>query len=341
MKAAGLLSAALITVTACTTTERSTGRHGSARSATEVTLPGSAPAVSHVPSPASPPSPPPLPVEQSMKATPSCPQVLLAARKGGAAADRYVRPNPAQQSAMTRLFERLFSEGPSAARADATPLGFVLSPLPDNQAVWSLVEQHSRMRGGGAYLIRPLAESHLIVQAPHTFYDEGTLPLACELFQRAGARALFIETAHRYKAAEAEQDGAFPADLAHAEDSLFQAATAGALAATASTTIVQLHGFAARDSRYAVVLSSGARRGSAQVDRVQQALSPLLEGVARFPQEASELGATTNVQGKLARRSSHELVHIELSAPLRTRLLDDPVFREAFLEAVVKGLTPH
>jgi hypothetical protein len=275
-----------------------------------------------------------------MKPTPACPQVLLDARKGGAAAERYVRPSAEERSAMSRLFARLVSEGPALARADAVPLGFLLNPLTEDQATWSLVEQHSRLRGGGAYLIRTLAPRNLLIQAPHTFYDEGTLPLACELFQRAQARALFIETAHRYKAAEAEPDGAFPADLAHAEDSLFQAATAGVLEAGAGATIVQLHGFAARDSHFAVVVSSGAKRGSARVDRVQQELGALVEGVARFPQEASELGATTNVQGKLARRSGHEFVHVELSAPLRARLLGDPVFRGAFIEALVKGLTP-
>jgi hypothetical protein len=207
----------------------------------------------------------------------------------------------------------------------------------EQPGVWALVEAAGKKRGGGAYLVREAASSGLEVQAPHTFFDEGTLPLACELFERSRARALFIETAHRYKAAGASDAGDFPADLAHAEDSLFQAATAGVLSGEPKT-LVQLHGFGPRESGSNVVLSNGTTEPSTLVNHAQQALGAVVEDVWRYPQEARELGATTNVQGELARRQGGRFLHVEISAPLRVKLLQDASLRAHFLDALVRGL---
>jgi hypothetical protein len=267
-----------------------------------------------------------------------CPDLLVAARKGGSAPDRYVIPTAAEQGEMAKLFARLALEDPHGLTGAASALGFELSPLRDQTGVWALVETASRKRGGGAYLVRAVAQSRLVVQAPHTFFDEGTLPLACELFWRSEAQALFIETAHRYKAAEASAGGSFPADLAHSEDSLFQAATRGLLTQSAGATLVQLHGFGPRESGAEVVLSSGAPAISPLVDAAWHALGQVVSQVQRFPLETRELGATTNVQGALARSLGARFLHVELSATLRTRLLQDSELRGRFLEAVMRGL---
>lgn len=268
-----------------------------------------------------------------------CPEVLVAARKGGSAPDRYVIPTLAEQAEMSKLFTRLVVDDPPGLVDAARTLGFELAPLPGQTVVWSLVELAERKRGGGAYLVRAATQSQLVVQAPHTFFDEGTLPLSCELFWRSGARALFIETAHRYKAAEAGAAGNFPADLAHSEDSLFQAATRGLLSQGARTTLVQLHGFGPRESGSDVVLSSGAPAISPLVDSAWQALGQVVGQVQRFPLDTRELGATTNVQGALARGQGARFLHVELSATLRARLLQESDLRARFFEALIRGLS--
>src|SRR5262249_61532107 len=93
--------------------------------------------------------------------------------------------------------------------------------------------------------------------------------------------------------------GCRPVDVAHADGSLFQAATRGFLAAVSNVIVVQLHGFSAGEGRGRVVISNGERRTeNAFLSRVQSALAQVVgDGVLRYPVDTSELGATTNVQG--------------------------------------------
>jgi hypothetical protein len=231
------------------------------------------------------------------------------------------------------------SAGRAAAASDAAALGYRIEDVPELHGVVLLRELESKRRGGGAYLVRLGAPSRVIVQAAHTLFDEGTLPLGCELFERAGALALCIETAHRYKAAEMDEAGNYPADVAHARDSLFQAVTEGLLRAAANATVVQLHGFGPRESQAAVVLSSGvSQREAALPTRAQRLLTGVVHtGVERFPDETSELGGTTNVQGELVRAAGGSFLHVELAAPLRKALLADADLRARFLAALARS----
>jgi hypothetical protein len=273
----------------------------------------------------------------------ACPAALLAARRGGTDADRFVVPTDEDRAIMSDLVARLVARGstpPPLAGSLAIAAGYEIvdvSDLPDTVLVR---EVESRRRGGGAYLFRPAAASHLVVQAPHTFFDEGTLPIACELFARAGALALFVDTAHRYKAAEADEHAEFPADVAHAARSHFQAATTGLLTALPHATVVQLHGFAQRESRASAVLSSGAARGGDPlVQRAVVLLAGVIgEGVLRFPEDTDDLGATKNVQGTAVRAAGGRFLHVEMSAELRSSLLADQQLRDRLLGALAQSL---
>lgn len=257
-----------------------------------------------------------------------CPAALLAAREGGLEPGRYVAPTAEEARTLRDAF--------AFDLARVAEAGFAIEDLGHDLI---LVRERERRRGGGAYLLRKQASSRLIVQAPHTFFDEGTLPLACELFARGHAAALFVETAHRYRAAEQTASGVHPADVAHARDSFFQAATEGLLRARRAQrpVVVQLHGFQNREVDFSVVLSGGIRRhGLSIVNATGGALSRLLSargarGAARFPDDQDDLGATTNVQGALVRELGSEFLHVEMSASLRRALLDDAGFRASFL----------
>jgi hypothetical protein len=183
------------------------------------------------------------------------------------------------------------------------------------------------------------SSSSFVVQAPHTFYDEGTLPLACELFQRAEARALFINTTHRYKSAPEGAGHDHPADVAHAPDSLFLAMTEGLVAAIPKVDVIQVHGFQDRETSARAVVSAGERRhGSALVAKAREALEAVVgPRVLAFPEDSTELGATTNVEGMVVRRAGGRFLHVEMDAALRRSLLADDSLRARALDALMRS----
>lgn len=269
-----------------------------------------------------------------------CPAALVAARKGGADPGRYVVPGDDDRDAIRRAMAELLGGTRDAAKAHAAAASFEIIDVAELPGVVLLRELPTQRRGGGAYLVRISSTSTLIVQAPHTFYDEGTLRLGCDFFQRAGARAFFIETAHRYKAAEKTEDGNDPADVAHQTTSLFQAATEGALNATTKATVLQLHGFATRSDGARLVLSNGTKDGGDPlVANAARALGAVLGGgVLRFPEDDHELGATTNAQGALVRSRGGRFLHVEMDARLRRELISDAGERARFLRALAEAI---
>ena len=277
---------------------------------------------------------PPLPT------TTDCPAALSATRKGGADTRRYVVPTEPERAAVRAAMRALGAGARQDAETAAAKADFEIVEVPEMRDVLLVREEPSMRRGGGAYLVRLGSRSTLLVQAPHTFFDQGTLALGCELFQRAGARAFFIETAHRYKAAEKNEDGEDVADVAHQPTSLYQAATEGALDAAPGATVVQLHGFATREDDARVVLSRGVKTpGDPLVASAATALKEVLgAGVLRYPEEDGELGATTNAQGALVRARGGRFLHVEMDARLRRDLLADAAHRERVMMALARAL---
>jgi len=286
------------------------------------------------------------PMTSALATDPSlrCPTALVDARQGGTDPSRYVAPTTEERQVLRDAIARYLREG-EAARGNVgeaiAKIGFEIVDVAEVPGAVLLREREGQKRGGGAYVLRPASTSRVFVEAPHTFYDEGTFPLACDLFRRASAHALFIETAHRYRSAAANADGSYPADVAHAGDSLFQAATLGVLDAMSNARVVQLHGFLPRDSFGSVVLSSGDKvEGQSLVSHAKDRLDAVLGSAAvkRFPEDASELGATTNVQGVAVRKAGGEFLHVEIEARLRRDLLKNPQLRANVIEALAAAL---
>jgi hypothetical protein len=262
-----------------------------------------------------------------------CPAALAATRHSGARPGSYVAPSEDDRRAAHAAVAKLLR---SEAVGDAASFGYEVVPLEGWSDAVLLREIDGKKRGGGAYVVRKGSSSSLVVQAPHTFHDEGTFPLACELFQRTRARALFINTVHRYKASSAGADGKHPSDMAHAVASTFQAATEAAVEVVPSLTVVQLHGFADRKLGARAIVSSGERRnGAPLVARVAKNLEEAVgPRILKYPEDTSELGATTNVQGAVVRRANGQFVHIEMDDVLRRDLLRDATLRGKALDAL-------
>lgn len=202
----------------------------------------------------------------------------------------------------------------------------------DGGVFWALLERDSQKRGAGAYIIRVAKRSpsrmHVILQAPHAYYDIGTGIIGARLFFASGGdvRALFTNTVHRYWHTSGtyqprEDSGS---DVCHRVDHVFQYATDTAARVLGEVVVVQLHGFANNPKRPDAIISAGDANGSTPlVLMLRQKLGDLLGDIKRFPEETEELGGTTNVQGRLLRNYRHAyFVHMELSKSIRERLLD-------------------
>ncbi len=216
----------------------------------------------------------------------------------------------------------------------------------DEGRVWLLAERPERARGAGAVALRAAAQIPLIVEAPHTFFDAQTLPIATAVFEVAGAQALLINTVHRGGVGEdAERkkrarSGDSPADAAHQTRSFFHQAHTELTEVWPRAHVLQIHGFRDEKAPEAKIIVSAAGTETPVVPLARALNAELGPGTARvYPDEISVLGGTTNVQAQESRRNGRSFVHLELAASLRTQLARERSLRERFARAVARGLS--
>lgn len=268
----------------------------------------------------------------------------------------YWPPPPEALSRMSAAGTALFSEVRHGHCQRALPhvrgAGFevALTTLGGGPA-FVLREAFAQRRGGGIYIVRQGAvPRERLVQVPHSFFDVGTLEIGIALAHAAQARALFVNTVHRYPSGKPptlrdEDRDSSHSDLAHQDATFFQHMTRSALATLPHLQVIQVHGFgdgAVPDcAPAAVVVSAGAATaGMAEAARVAARLSGVLgrDRVLLYPRDTRKFGAQTNVQGQLVARSSGaSFLHLELSRTLRNQLQKDCPLRRAFIAAVVGG----
>ena len=284
-------------------------------------------------------------------------------RKGGRDTVVYVAPAEDEERAY-RSWIRDVADRASRGDAppDTAPPGFVLDRTSGSDDVWLLAERASHRRGAGAVAIRVGRQAAgLIVEAPHTFFDAGTLPIALTAFQRLGCRALLINTVHRYNPrlrgessdGEGGEDGGdvSASDVAHAPHSFFLAAHEELQVAFPRATAVQLHGF--RDEvldGVSIVLSAAGTRADANLvaSSLRAAPSATLGGphaVRVFPDDVRILGGTLNAQARSSARAAAPFLHVEMSKSLRDNMVADTRVRGQFVVALLGPLAsspaPH
>jgi hypothetical protein len=287
-------------------------------------------------------------------APPALSALYAAARTYDKATFRWKRPTDGQLQQTRSLVQALVravgpGHPPAALVEQARAAGFGLTVAKDPRGpVWTLHEPAGVRMGGGLYAFRPRGKAHpLCIQAPHTFFDQGTGDIALALFARLPADCLFVNTVHRYSVAadSSATADAHPADVAHAAATWFAAANQGALD-VAPFTIVQVHGFGAgpearslHDVRAIVADGQKTRAADAPAVRLRAALAARLGAgkVRLYGVDADELGATTNVEGKAARQAGAIFLHVEMSADTRRALGADVSPLEA---AIREALAP-
>lgn len=212
----------------------------------------------------------------------------------------------------------------TSARQRLSPVAMEIQRLRQKGTTYLVIrEVAGGLRGNGVYVMRCGTAAPLAVEAPHSYFDLNTGPLAYKVFRQTKARWLLSNSVHRYSGRKLEvmTDDTHPADMAHNPTGLFQAVHQGVLAALPTVLFVQLHGFDSSWRDADVVLSDG--RVEPQV--WSAALAAEWTGhslrTVVFGRQFQGLGAMTNVQAQAANSAGGRFLHIELDLELRRELV--------------------
>jgi len=251
-------------------------------------------------------------------------------------------PTNDELRAAERLFTRTIrgDESFNDLRKDWGELSFDMEILQTPKGrLWLLRESPSHEEGRGCYAFRSSASMPVVLQAPHSFADRHTRRLTAQLFLESRFSAATWNTVHRKIT-----------DVAHTDACFLNAFTRAFLKVYGDDALVcQLHGFA-REKRTTragrtsdIIVSNGTRSGAWWLSRSVTAFRELPDIAVRlFPVEVSELGATTNRQGRLVRDYGlGKFLHLEMSAELRSAFISQSVRRSELLKALEQGFRTH
>jgi hypothetical protein len=231
------------------------------------------------------------------------------------------------------LFERTLSnpEDISGLRKDWAVLGMDLLEAGSPEEQFLVVKEQNETRSGrGFFVIRKNARHAHLWEAPHSRSDRFTGDIVMKLFLENQAQAGAWNTTARKRA-----------DLAHLEESFFQAFTDAFASKFPNGLIVQVHGFEAekrttpQGRRGGLIVSDGTKDPGPHAIRFHQQLSSrITEPVSLYPRQVTELGATTNAQGRALRNAGHTgFLHIEIDLATRISFSKHRTLRAALLEA--------
>lgn len=241
-------------------------------------------------------------------------------------------PDRAGMSATKRLFDAALA-GEAMPASRGTGLRAQRPPEGWEGMVYS--EAEGECEGRGIYLVRSGSVQPLAITAPHRGADRNTGTLAAQLFLESGAAAAAWNSAPRNPSATCPH----ALDLAKAPRHPFTAFAQSFARRYPKGRVVQLHGFdrekraAEATSEAAMIISNGTMTPDPALLDLADCLSVVLDPapVLVFPYEAKELGALKNAQGEALRAEGFAgFVHLEMSADLRQRLVDDQALRGRF-----------
>jgi hypothetical protein len=244
----------------------------------------------------------------------------------------YQAPDPSELARAKELFEHtLRSDQPAAElKTRWADLGLVLDEVAsEKETLWRVSEPPGKECGRGWYLFRTQPQSAIALEAPHARNDVHTGIIALRLFLAGQARALAASTITRHRA-----------DMAHLDNTFFQAFTLAFAEACPTGLVVQFHGFESgnHDGVNADVIASAGTRSpepwlAAVVQQFRKATSLI---VLAYPQDTQQLGATLNAQGQALHKNGRcRFLHLEMKEDLRERLTRDGELRRAILECLV------
>lgn len=237
-------------------------------------------------------------------------------------------------------YVRVWDDGGAPAIAPTGYAGDAVGP----DYLW--LREPVAAHGGGAFVLREGVRGPAwIIEVPHSFFDRGTLPVGWHLFAALNARALLVNTVHRYRGAGCPRGAAScVSDMARNAHSAFFAVhralteTSGG-AAREGRMVLAVHGFQRQDGDPDVIVSSAGSHSD--VAPIKHALSEALSlhgvSVGAFPDDVARLGGLRTVQGQHLKAIGGRMLHLELSAEVRQRLAEDEALTRAFVVALTAG----
>jgi hypothetical protein len=243
----------------------------------------------------------------------------------------YEPPKPAEFKRAQELFEHTLRGDRKVAELKSgwERLGFGFIELAtDGKPLWLVSEPPGQEFGRGWYLFRTDRESALALEAPHARNDVHTGVLALRMFLAGNARVLAASTITRRIA-----------DMAHLDNTFFQALTLAFAEVCPTGLVVQLHGFESanhNNSGADVIASAGTRTPEAWLGDAARRLKEATSlTVLAYPQDTKQLGATLNAQGQALHKTKQcRFLHLEMTKDLRDRLVRDPKLRRAIQESL-------
>lgn len=200
------------------------------------------------------------------------------------------------------------------------------------------------VHGGGVFVVRTALPSgtapqtEWIVEVPHSFFDRQTLPIGWGLFDQLHARALLVNTVHRYRGAGCERNAAqCPSDMARNDLTAFHGFHRGlteteAGPARPGQVVIAVHGFQKRSDDPDIIVSGAGTDMNAFAIKaaLTESLAAFGVEVAAFPDDVGRLGGVASVQGRHLTAIGGRLLHVELADSARDRLVREPALRQAF-----------
>ncbi|MBW2461391.1 MAG: hypothetical protein JRH11_07075 [Deltaproteobacteria bacterium] len=262
----------------------------------------------------------------------------------GRDSEGYVVPPPSTLDAFEQM-TRAAAEGRyGEARAFADAVGYAICRGEGDEADLVHLRPVDPNTGSAHVVLREGAAPGVIFEAPHPFYDTGTLSQSVALFRDLPGRALIASSTHRCaNSTESGCDGTTgscgttgpyrESDVAHATDSMFHRAHVALSEAYSGDLAISLHGMGGDGAS----LSNGTTDAVGPDTPVARIAAAFVSaGIARVtscssgtsaPTEARLCG-TTNVQGRHlngaadacttpALSATERFVHIEQSRVVR------------------------
>lgn len=259
-------------------------------------------------------------------------------RRARSSTARVSVPTNKQLRSAEQLFKELLvgsSELPELQRR-WRELDFELSQqnLRNDDVLWIVQEASDRRSGRGIYALRRHSGTRLVLQAPHGFFDRHTREIVAAMATHPTVSAASWNTVHRSRV-----------DVAHEKRHYFNAFTRALLHDDQRPLVIQLHGFSRGTRRTQAgrtadfIVSNGSQIPTGVTGKSAKFLQAAFpEALTRiYPWQVQELGATTNVQGRLVREAGGEFVSIEVAPPLRQQFMDHPRDCDKFLKALVQA----
>ena len=242
----------------------------------------------------------------------------------------YLAPSAADLTHARQLFADTLagSQSLEVLQPEWSRLGFELREVTaTGEALWLLCEPAGTEAGRGWYLFRH-SGSPVAIMAPHARNDIHTGLISLRLFLAGHARVLACGTITRRRA-----------DMAHLEDTYFQAFTLAFAQMSPTGLVVQLHGFESTNhngTKAAIIASTGSRTPEPWLAELVRCLRQSTAlNVLAYPDNVKQLGATSNAQGQaLTRVGRCRFLHFEFSLELRERLTRDQALRKMFLDCL-------